>query len=83
MESALNEMFEIAGIAEFGECVTCRDNPAQRVCWHGLGMWACVRHDPATGYWVDLHGHAHVGHKVEVLPATKFQVIVIPYAGRN
>gem|GEM_PF-1685205 len=60
------------------ECVTCRDNPGERVCRHGLGMWAVVRHDDITGLWFDLHGHIHTNHKMAILPATKYQVIILP-----
>lgn len=65
---------------EIGECVTCRDNPSRRVCWHGLPMWSVVHHTSITGLWTDLHGHTHTGHRIVMLPATKFQVVVTPAA---
>ena len=64
--------------SQIGECLTCRDNPGARVCWHNIGMWATVRYVPALNAWIDLHGHSHKGHEIIPLSNTKFQVTILP-----
>jgi hypothetical protein len=63
---------------QLGECVTCRDYPPKRVCWHGLPMWSVVHYVPATKCWIDLHGHIHRGHTIIPLPGTRLEVTILP-----
>jgi len=63
---------------QIGECVTCRENPSARVCWHGLPMWSVVHYLPSVKSWIDLHGHSHRNHEIKPLPRTKLQITIIP-----
>ena len=74
MDSAL----DTNQVSRYGECVTCRDNPGARVCWHGLPMWAIVHYLPAVKCWIDLHGHIHGNHGVAPLPRAKLQIVILP-----